>query len=352
MANDKKSDGHPPMATIGNVTFPEGKAPPQRIKLITVLGIIVVAVLLILVVKPKELDVYKSFDELQFADAALARCVWDSAIVNDWSNVGQALKLRCNNPSGAGIKSLEGIEHLVDLSDINLAFNRISDVTPLSNLTHLEVVDLSHNSISDLPVFHSAPNLRRIELNFNRIESLSWLTTEHFLALQSLSVAHNHISDVAEIPALNKLSELSIRDNNITDLTPIWQLRELVMLDVGKNRLTNISGIGAVNELRRLFLDRNEFTNVDGIDALANLEELDLSYNRLQSIAPIAGLERLQRLNLAFTGISQLHDNLSLGDLDLLRISGNPDLPCADIAAAIKKYGTTAVRTDKQCPGN
>jgi Leucine-rich repeat (LRR) protein len=104
--------------------------------------------------------------------------------------------------------------------------------------------------------------------------------------------------------------------------------------------------------LRRLFLDRNAIVQLDGIDSLRNLEELDLAYNALESISDIAGLERLQRLNLTQTGLSSLSGVLSLGDMDLLRISGNPDLECTDIAAAIAEYGESSVRTDRICPGD
>jgi len=351
MADDDGNYGHPPMATLNDMTPPGPKASPYRVRLSTVLVVIIVAVLLILAVKPNELDVYKTFNELQFADPALARCVKESAIANKWRDVGHAQKLRCNNPSGDGITSLEGIEHLVELSEINLAFNHISDTGPLATLPRLETVDLSHNSVSELPVLRSAPILRRIELNYNQIESLEWLAAEHFLALESFSVVHNHISDVTEIPALDGIRELSIRDNAITDLEPIWQLHNLVMLDAGKNLVEDISGIGELRQLGRLFLDRNHITRLNGIEHLHRLEELDLANNRLQSTAPLASLERLQRLNLNQTGITGLTDILALGDLDLLRVSGNPDLACEDIAAAKAEYGATSIRSDKQCPG-
>jgi hypothetical protein len=33
----------------------------------------------------------------------------------------------------------------------------------------------------------------------------------------------------------------------------------------------------------------------------------------------------------------------------MLRIPGNPELACADIATAIKEYGESVVRTDRSC---
>lgn len=350
MADNNGRDSRRPMATLNDLSASGDDMAPQRRNLITILAVILVAVLLILVLKPNKLDVYKTVDELQFADAALARCVAESAAANEWADVGSILKLRCNNPSGDGIRSLDGIEHLVELTEINLAFNRISDATPLAALSRLENLDLSHNSITGLPVFRSAPNLKRIELNFNQIESLEWLTAGHFLALESFSVAHNHITNVDRIAALEGIRELSVGDNRIRNLQPIWQLRGLVLLDAGGNLVEDITGVEALANLGRLFLDRNAITDLGGVDELVNLEELDLSYNPLQSIAPLAGLERLQRLNLGHTGIVRLDDVLALGDLYMLRIPGNPDLACDDIARAVAEFGDSAVRSDLECP--
>ena len=256
MADDTGNDSLPPMATLNRMTAPKNGGSQPRFKPATFLIAILIAALLIYVVKPNQLDVYKSFDELQFEDPVLAHCVKESAAANNWREVGDALKLRCNNPSGNGIESLVGIEHLVELTEINLSFNRISNLEPLVPLARLETLDLSHNRIAWVPVFRSAPALRRIELNYNQIESLDWLTDEHFLALESLSIGHNHVTDITKIRALDGISELSIRDNRIVNLEPAWELRDLVMLDAGKNLIEDISGIGALGKLRRLFLDR------------------------------------------------------------------------------------------------
>ena len=117
-------------------------------------------------------------------------------------DVGHIVSLRCNHPTGEAVRSLAGIEHLVALVDVNLAFNAITDAGPLADLPRLRIVDLSHNRLTDLPVFSAAGGLTRLELNYNQFESLSWLDTQHFTVLQSLSVAHNHLDSIAEVVSL------------------------------------------------------------------------------------------------------------------------------------------------------
>ena len=339
----------PDMATLDKIG---GPVPAARKKRFGYLATLLAAVAVVALVARREeapLDVYRSITELQFADNALRNCVTEIAAQHGWSHVGLFTSLRCNNPSGDGIKSLAGIEHMVELTDINLAFNEVSDASALAELPNLTIVDLSHNKIDQLPVFRSAHSLKRVDLNYNLLDSLAWLTSQHFQQLDSLSIAHNHVSDLTEVSLIEGLKELNIRNNRVSDITPATAIPGLFMLDAGANRLNDVSGIGALTELRRLFLDGNRISTLDGLQGLSKLEELSLENNPLHSIAPLAGLEHLQRLNLDRTGIQSLADVLALGDIEWLRVSGNPDLQCESILAAVAEYGAPTVKFDQDC---
>jgi len=338
------------MATLGQVMPPANGKGRQPLKAVIALLLVVATLLLVLLLKPEKLDVYRTISELKFADPALEKCVKETARANKWTDVGHFVSLRCNNPVGDGIKKLDGIEHLVELTEVNFSFNRISDIGSLARLPRLVIIDLSHNNIRGMPVFDSNVSLQRIELNYNLMESLEWLTTQHFAVLSSLSIAHNHISNLSGLASHPNVSELNVRNNQISDLAPILNLNHLVMLDAGSNNIDDVSGIGKLVDLRRLFLDRNRLSSIDGLESLHRLEELDLANNALSGTAPISQLERLQRLNLNQTGITSLSDVLALGDLELLRISRNPGLTCESIVEAIGEYGQSVIRTDRVCP--
>jgi len=295
------------------------------------------------------LDVYRTIDDLQFADASLRECVVATAREQDWANVGMFTSLRCNSPEGNGIRNLAGIEHLVELTDINFAFNQIGDVAPLAELSSLAVVDLSHNQISELPVFRAAHALRRIDLNYNRLTNLSWLTVQHFPQLNTLAIAHNDLSDLGGLELIPSLRELSVRGNHIVDLQAIRSMQNLELLDAGENQLADISGISDMLQLRQLFLDGNRISKVDALRNLLRLEELSLENNTLGSVAPLAGLERLQRLNLERTGIGSLGEILTLGNIEELRVGANEALDCSSIFAAKAEYGDAALHYDQEC---
>ena len=347
MSSNKKQDD-PPMATLNRLD-PPGRARGSLWSGLTIfLLVVIIGLLVALMVRPAKLDVYKTADEIQFADPALAACVRQTMDARGWNDIGHVVSLRCNHPDGDAIVSLEGIEHLVSLIDVNLAFNAIADISPLADLPQLTVIDLSHNRLKDVPVMRAAGRIERLELNYNQFESLDWLGA-HFLVLQSLSVAHNHIDSLAPLTGVAQLRELNARNNRIFDVEAVFALLDLEMADLGSNEISDVAGMNSLTSLRRLFLDRNRLSSAAGLEDLIELEELDLSNNPLQDVSQLRSMQRLQRVDLSFTQISDLAPLLALGDIEVLRIHGDIAVSCDDVAAAIEEFGPSAVRHDAGC---
>ena len=346
---DNKDYVGPKLAFLGG--SPPGQMSSNR-SMITVAVVLLAVFLGFAALKrmiPEQVRVYDKVSTLAFADPVLAECVRAEARANDWSDIGHFVSLRCNNPHGKGIRDLAGIEQLPRLRDIDLAFNRLEDVSVLAVLEHLRSVELSHNRIEDLHGFSFNPNLVRLQLNYNRLHSLDWLATHHAAHLESFAAAHNTIEDLGAIRQLDELRELNVRGNAIGDLGPVFELVNLEYLDAGGNQVDDVTGIERLADLRRLFIDGNRLKRIDEFAGLSKLEELDLADNPLQSVEPLAGLTHLERLGLERTGIEDLDVVLNLGDLEMLRVAGNPDLPCDVVAGAVAEYGERAVRRDTRC---
>jgi Leucine-rich repeat (LRR) protein len=351
MAEKRQRKSDAGLGTLGKLDMPTNSAARRRVAMPVISAIIILAFLWV-AFRPESdtLDVYRTVAEIDIADPALQRCIRNTAESHGWNEAGQFSSLRCNNPTGGGIQRLDGIEHFVVLRDLDLAFNSITDVSALARLPRLTDLQLSHNRISNLPIFQSAPSLKRLELNYNQIDSLDWLTSEHFLVLEGLSIAHNRIEDAGPLRALSGLRELNIRSNRLLELGSILELGNLDMLDAGGNRIRDVTGIDALSALRRLFLDKNQLVHTDAMQTLRDLEQLDIGYNPITSIEALGGLSRLQRLDLRYTAIEELDSLLSLGDLEQLDLYGTAGLDCNAIAKAIKEFGKSAVLFDQECP--
>ena len=96
------------------------------------------------------------------------------------------------------IVSLVGIQNLVDLEELDLDQNSISDISALSGLTSLRILSLGGNLISD-------------------ISALSGLTS-----LTHLSLHGHSIKDISALSGLTSLTTIGLQFNvNLTDIQPL-----------------------------------------------------------------------------------------------------------------------------------
>jgi Leucine-rich repeat (LRR) protein len=99
------------------------------------------------------------------------------------------------------------VSNLTNLTDLELEYNQISDISALPGLTNLWFLDLDNNQISDISALSNLVNLMYLYLEFNQINDLGALvsntglgTTHAFIFVDSnpLSCAAVNI----EIPEL------------------------------------------------------------------------------------------------------------------------------------------------------
>jgi hypothetical protein len=107
--------------------------------------------------------------------------------------------------SDYGIDDIDGIEHCLRVTSLNLSDNRISHIECLSELRELY---LANNEISDIEYLHGLCNLEILDLAGNEIEDASvLLDLEH---LQFVDIADNPLVDRAVIAALKERSVVVI----------------------------------------------------------------------------------------------------------------------------------------------
>lgn len=141
-----------------------------------------------------------------------------------------------------GITDLTGIEHAVNLEELELSGNWISDLSPLSGLSSLEKLYLSKNEITDL-------------------SPLAGMT-----GLQHLYLEENTISDLEPLADLVGLQVLSLQNNEIVDLLPLAGLSNLRFLILEHNLIEDIAALEGLTGLTDLHLDYNYLDVLDGSD--------------------------------------------------------------------------------------
>ena len=136
------------------------------------------------------------------------------------------------------VADLSGLEHLVNITELDLTQNQVTDLSPIASLTKLTSLDLAQNDITD-------------------ISPLTSLTNLTFLRIQD-----NLVTDISPLAGLTKLTELNLWTNEISDISPLAALTDLAKINLTKNKISDLSPLASLTNVTRLELITNEITDL------------------------------------------------------------------------------------------
>ena len=267
--------------------------------------------------------------------------------------------------AGPRIRSLTGLEHAVNLTELDLSNGEISNVLPLSKLRNLTTLDLSRNDISEISL-SGFTNLRSLHLQNNTLSkvSLSDMPNLTELDLRGNPLSELSLSNLPNLPEMvtwdrtmlpisnSPISKLSLSGiPNITRLrSELGTLSEISLSDLPNltnitfwhNNLSEVS-LSDLPSLRQLYLENNPLSKVSlsnlpsltrlrirdtsvseiSLSGLPKLEELYLSRNKLSDISTLSDLPNLTRLELWNNAISDVSGLSKLSNLTYLTLSRN-----------------------------
>ncbi|PGO20653.1 internalin, partial [Bacillus cereus] len=114
---------------------------------------------------------------------------------------------------GKEIKDLTGLEYMTNLENLTLEGVGLKNIEFISNLKQVTDVNLSHNKIEDITPLSS-------------LENLQWL-----------NLADNRIKDVSVLGSMLDLLNLKLAGNEIRDVRPLIQLGQWFSIDVGRQKI-------------------------------------------------------------------------------------------------------------------
>ncbi len=151
-----------------------------------------------------------------------------------------------------GIVSLDDLSKFDNLKIMRIAFEHITDLSPLSGLMGLEQVDLRQNPVEDLSPLASSP------------------------ALRNLILFETHVSD-------------------FTSLSGCLMLEHI---DAGKTYVTSPAAFRGIDSLKTLGLEYSPIQTLNGFKAFSRLEEISLSDVADSDLSPLLELPALKRVSL------------------------------------------------------
>jgi len=264
--------------------------------------------------------------------------------ITDVTPLSALTNLTYLNLSGNQITDITPLSVLTNLTYLNLSTNQITDITGLSALTNLTKLDLSENQITDITGLSALTNLTYLNLYQNEITEitgLSALTNLTYLNLYNnqitditglsgltnltyLALSNNQIIDITALSGLTNLTYLALSDNQIIDITGLSGLTNLTYLELGCNQIIDIIPLSTLTNLTKLWLTNNPITDITPLSGLTNLTKLSLYENLITDITGLSGLTKLTDLNLQCTPITDITPLLGLTNLTQLKLYENP----------------------------
>ncbi|MDO5445025.1 MAG: leucine-rich repeat domain-containing protein [Eubacteriales bacterium] len=227
----------------------------------------------------------------------------------------------------SGVLALGGLTFEEDVTELDLSYRGITDISVLSRCRKLMKLNLCGNAISDISPLMDLPNLNSLNISSNSVTDLRPLMG--LTSIKYLSAASNSIYSTVSLGSNTSLLELDLSNNPISDFSGIRKLKNLMTLD-----LTN-TGMQAGDIQYFLYLSRLVSLNIENNPSLTgeNVDELqrlipscrirhsDLVYS-IQAFGSTVD-KNTTEMDLTGQGISDLSFLMQLGSLQSLRLAAN-----------------------------
>jgi len=135
--------------------------------------------------------------------------------------------------------SLEGIQQLINLIELDFFHNRVTDLSPLQSLVTLQELGFWDNQISDLSPLRHLVHLREVFFGDNPVQDISVL---RFLTeLEEVGFWECGIEDISVLRGLPRLEKVYCPGNLIRDISAFEGLSQLKLIDLDTNLIEDIT---------------------------------------------------------------------------------------------------------------
>ena len=199
------------------------------------------------------------------------------------------------NAKERNISDLTGLKFAVNLEELNISGNPISDFSPLSGCVNLVRLFMwGHNPPkTDLSPLANLTKLEILEVQEFKSDDLSFLTRLTNLRELQFYGGSTGGQGISTVSGLTQLRKLRFRHQNIEDISPLANLIHLEWLDLHSNdNLVDISPLRNLTKLKFLSFGWNAVEDVSPLADLTNLRELDIRGNNISDISPLDELLR------------------------------------------------------------
>ncbi|MBQ5333581.1 MAG: leucine-rich repeat domain-containing protein [Oscillospiraceae bacterium] len=214
------------------------------------------------------------------------------------------------NNMGLTNEDIADLKYMLNLTELHIYQNNISDLTPIMGLTNLQTLSLFKNNISDLTPIAGLTNLRTLYLRDNEIKDISPL--KNLINLTNLDLSDNDISDISALEGMKGMRLLKLNDNNISDITPVEGMVMMDRIHLQNNNITDIFPLWRMDAVTEIYLNGNQITDITPLAELKTLGWLKLSDNPIGDLTPVYELSGLKKLYIINIDLKRTSDFIEL----------------------------------------
>ena len=167
--------------------------------------------------------------------------VKDSAAITE---LDLQIQWQAHIPEEQQIKDISGLEHFVNLTNLNLSFHAIEDITAIGKLSKLTALSLGGNRIKNIAPLSGLTQLNRLEL-FN-CEAEDYTALSNLVNLEHLSLGRSLIKDISVLSGLNQLRELTIDNTEVSDISSLANLVKLERLHLSNTPIIDFTPLETI----------------------------------------------------------------------------------------------------------
>ena len=259
--------------------------------------------------------------EVDLGDEYISGEGWvNSNAISDFSPLETLTNLaRLDLSDMSGLRDVSALAHLTNLRELSLWGTGVSDVSALANLTNLGRLYLNSTAVSDVSALANLKKLEELKLSGTAVSDVSALA--NLKKLKLLRLKYTSVSDVSALANLTNLEELGLTGTLVSDVSALASLTNLWRLDLGGTLVSDVSALAHLTNLEELYIGRTGVSDVSALARLTNLEWLYLDGTGVSDVSALAHLTNLEWLELRYTAVSDVSALAGLTNLEWLRLN-------------------------------
>ncbi|MFR6605798.1 MAG: leucine-rich repeat domain-containing protein [Lacticaseibacillus paracasei] len=155
--------------------------------------------------------------------------------------------------------------NVATITQLNLTYDGITDLTGLEFATNLQALDLTGNTIADITPLQNLHNLTNLSLRMNKAKIMPDLSLLAGTPVKSLNLVADDYGTqpdkMAGLAQLTSLEELEMQNNDLTTVPPVTGLPKLRYLGLAGNKLTSVQALAGMRQLTELKVGSNQLTD-------------------------------------------------------------------------------------------